>query len=243
MIAGILSIDAVNQKQLGTPGACLIQSHYVYPRLSRPRLNSGRRQARAAACDGCVLSALQTQLAMPLASKDDIATVLSSLTASCGSTIGFAPNKPPTATTFTISATNGPVDPPSCVGTTYTVSNTDKCQDVSTLEGISTYDLLWSNNLTAWCEDFPKSGSLCIPRSAICKPYTVKTEDTCGSIQQAFGISYAQIVAWNPPLGLGCQGLDKSVGYVICVSPPGGAWVDPRPTTTTPKTRSALGRP
>ncbi|KAJ3577806.1 hypothetical protein NPX13_g2762 [Xylaria arbuscula] len=133
-IASILSFDAANQNFTGTP-------------------------PDSAFCNTCILSVLQTQLAMPLASRDDIATYFSSLTSSCGSTTGFSPSPPQTATIFTM--IGSPTPTTSCDGKTYT------------------------------------------------------------------------IIGWNPSLGVGCQGLESAIGYVICVSTPGGDWVNPNTTEVT----------
>ncbi|KAI0449631.1 hypothetical protein F5B21DRAFT_509009 [Xylaria acuta] len=206
-IASALSFDVANQNFTGTP-------------------------PDSAFCNTCVLSALQTQLAMPLASRDDIATYFSSLTSSCGSTSGFSPSPTPTATIFTKTGSPTPSPTPTCVGKTYTIGASDTCQGISTSQGISTYDLIWNNNLTALCENFPASGRLCIPSAATCKPYTVLSTDTCYSIQDKFSLLYSQIIAWNPSLGVGCQGLKSTVGYVICVSTPGGNWINPNTSDT-----------
>lgn len=109
-------------------------------------------------------------------------------------------------------------------------------------EGISTDDLMVRNGLSAFCSHFPGAGrDLCIPEEKVCKPYTVKESDTCGSLQREFSIRYAQLIAWNPTLGPKCAHLDRHVGYVICISNPGGDWVDtnPPPPITT-ETKSVL---
>ncbi|KAI1120092.1 hypothetical protein F5Y10DRAFT_290339 [Nemania abortiva] len=199
-IASVLSFDAANQNFTGTPSTSAI-------------------------CNTCVLSALQTQLAMPLASRPDIFSYFSSLTSSCGSTTGFSPSPTPSGTTYTIAGT--PTATPTCAGKTYTISASDTCQSISTSQGISTYDLIWNNNLTSACDNFPTSGTLCIPSSASCETYTVLATDTCYSIQSKFSLLYSQIISWNPSLGVSCEGLDATVGLVICVSTPGGAWINP----------------
>ncbi|KAH8891660.1 hypothetical protein GQ53DRAFT_590351, partial [Thozetella sp. PMI_491] len=176
--------------------------------------------APSAYCNDCILSVLHTQLAMPMASKDNLATVLSSLTSSYRSIQGLSTTKTVAATTFTIAPTKSTT--PTCSGSVYTVQSSDSCQSISTSKRISTYDLLWSNNLSSGCSDFPASGVLCIPFKATCEPYLVKTGESCSSIMQKFSISYAQLITWNPPLGLGCQGMESLIGYVICISPPGG---------------------
>ncbi|KAI0141569.1 hypothetical protein GGR57DRAFT_404025 [Xylariaceae sp. FL1272] len=199
-IASALSFDATNQKFTATPPTSAI-------------------------CNTCVLSALQTQLAMPLASKPDISSMFKSWTSSCKSTTGFSPKPTPTGTTFTISATAMPS--PTCAGKIYTLKSSDTCQSVSTSQEISTADMIWENNLTSHCENFPTSGTLCIPSAANCEPYTVLGTDTCSSIQSKFGILYSQLISWNPSLGIGCQALNSTVGLVICVSTPGGGWINP----------------
>ncbi|KAI3336890.1 hypothetical protein HD806DRAFT_475086 [Xylariaceae sp. AK1471] len=199
-IASVLKFDATSQNFTETP-------------------------ATSAICNTCVLSAIQTQLAMPLASKPDIASYFSSLTSSCGSTTGFKPSPTPTGTTFTIAAT--PAASPRCVGKTYTIGASDTCQKISASQGISTYDLIWNNNLTSACENFPKSGTLCIPLVASCETYTVLATDTCSSIQSKFSLLYSQLISWNPSLGVACQGLSATVGFAICVSTPGGSWINP----------------
>ncbi|KAI1108518.1 hypothetical protein F5Y14DRAFT_82245 [Nemania sp. NC0429] len=204
-IASVLKFDATSQNFTATPPTSAI-------------------------CNTCVLSAIQTQLAMPLASKPDIASYFSSLTSSCGSTTGFKPSPTPTGTTFTITAT--PAASPRCVGKTYTIGASDTCQKISTSQGISTYDLLWNNNLTKGCENFPKSGTLCIPSAASCETYTVLATDTCASIQTKFKLLYSQLIAWNPSLGIACQALSETVGFAICVSTPGGSWINPNASDT-----------
>lgn len=106
-------------------------------------------------------------------------------------------------------------------------------------EGISTDDLTSYNSLSSLCNYFPKAGTdLCIPSTRTCQPYTVQSSDTCSSLQSQFGISYAQLIAWNPSLGAKCKNIARYVGYVICASNPGGAWTNPSPTSTTTSSRS-----
>ncbi len=126
---------------------------------------------------------------------------------------------------------------PTCEGKTSTISSTDTCVNISMREGISTDDLLSYNSLSSFCHPFPKEGeSLCIPDSRKCEPYTVLETDTCKSLQKQFGISYSQLISWNPSLGPKCNNIASYVDYVICGSNPGGNWVNPNPppsTTTT----------
>lgn len=123
---------------------------------------------------------------------------------------------------------------PACSGTKYTISSTDTCVGISMNKGISTDDLLSYNLLPSLCNYFPKAGtSLCIPDSQVCQPYTVQKDDTCSSLQSQFKISYAQLIAWNPSIGPKCSNIEQYIGYAICVSNPGGNYVNPSPTTIT----------
>lgn len=46
--------------------------------------------------------------------------------------------------------------------------------------------------------------------------YTVKSGDSCSSVESTFGITFTQLYAWNPAIGSNCQYL--VVGDAICVS-------------------------
>ncbi|KAK8084055.1 hypothetical protein PG996_002836 [Apiospora saccharicola] len=131
-------------------------------------------------------------------------------------------------TTDFVIPTANPVTP-NCTGTQHVISGSDTCVKISMAEGISTDDLARENQIPSFCYQFPKTGSLCIPANRKCKPYTVKSTDTCASLQSAFGIKYAQLISWNPTLGPKCNNIASVVGYVICATTPGGAWVNPNP--------------
>jgi LysM repeat protein len=188
-------------------------------------------------CDDCFLKAMQTQLQMPLLSNPDMATTFTSLTKKCSKT-GFSVTSTDTKTQWVIRGTpvstsggDSTPKPTGCVGTTYTVKSGDTCQSISLSQSISTGDLLEANNLQAFCEKFPKSGSLCIPTAAKCKTYTVETGDTCTSIADAHGLTWTQVVTWNDVFGLACQNIERVIGYTACVSNPGGDWVNPKPSS------------
>lgn len=138
--------------------------------------------------------------------------------------------------------TTGPV--PTCEGTVHTIQAGDTCQSVSLGRGVSTSELLRVNNLEAFCNNFPTSGTLCIPSKKVCKPYQLRTDgsDTCASIGKANNATYAQIVSWNSDFGSYCNNLGRLAAnsFIVCVSTPGGAWVHPspglEPTTSVPTT-------
>ncbi|KAK8036494.1 hypothetical protein PG991_001631 [Apiospora marii] len=212
-----LHIDPVNQQASETPG---------------------RRHATTVLCNDCYLSIISTQLAMPLASTSLLASDFTQLTSSCKKT-GWTLSPPPTGTTYSIRPTANPATP-NCTGTQHVISGSDSCVGISMAEGISTDDLARENQIPSFCYQFPKTGSLCIPANRKCKPYTVKSTDTCASLQSAFGIKYAQLISWNPTLGPKCNNLASVVGYVICATTPGGAWVNPNPAPV-PTTSWATG--
>ncbi len=93
--------------------------------------------------------------------------------------------------------------------------------------------LLTANGLQAFCNDFPTSGTLCIPSAKICQPYQLKVDltDTCSSIARQKGVTWTQLVSWNPELGEYCENIVALArgSQVICVSNPGGDWVNPSP--------------
>ncbi|KAM7184015.1 hypothetical protein V8F33_013246 [Rhypophila sp. PSN 637] len=196
------------------------------------------------ACNSCALSILSTQLQMPLGNTmAELKTQYSSLTSSCKvSSMTITP-----LATTTAWVTTAPTSTPApCVGTQYTVKTGDNCRSVSLAQGISTNDLLVTNELRSFCANFPAPGAkICIPTAKKCKPYQLKADlsDECRTIADKEGIRWVQLVSWNPELGEYCEYLHRLAkeGHVICVSMPGGKWVNPNPetpvvTTTAPET-------
>ncbi|TDZ32582.1 LysM domain-containing protein [Colletotrichum spinosum] len=181
------------------------------------------------ACDKCFLSSIALRIQQPLASDELMASKFSSLTSSCGSTT-FAITTPAT-TTWAIPPTSEPTSTPKCVGTTYTIQSGDTCLSISKSRGISTSQLLVANHLPAFCSSFPSSGTVCIPDSSSCKTYETAKGDKCRDVADKNGISWTQVVTWNPELGQACEYIDNfaSRGYVLCASNPGGSWVHPFP--------------
>ncbi|KAH8812332.1 hypothetical protein F5884DRAFT_651841, partial [Xylogone sp. PMI_703] len=145
------------------------------------------------------------------------------------------------ATTL-FSATPTPT-PAGCSGSTYTIKSDDTCQSISISQGISTVALLTANNLQSKCLNFPKSGSLCIPASGKCQVHTVAANETCSSLADTYSVTWAQIVSWNAIVGVGCTKISSYVGYQLCVSNPGGTYVNPYPSPTTATTSTSLQWP
>ncbi len=124
-----------------------------------------------------------------------------------------------------------------CAGTVYAIQPGDTCQSISLDKGIGTEHLLHANSLRAYCHQFPTTGNLCIPDDRLCTPYQLHVigNDTCVSIAEEHGITWAQVISWNPEVGTYCDNLDQLAphGHVLCVSHPGGDYVNPSPDPTT----------
>lgn len=98
--------------------------------------------------------------------------------------------------------------------------------------------MLQANGLQAYCSNFPTSGSVCIPTSMRCSPYALQVGDTCDTIASKRGLTKPQVVSWNQEVGPLCGNIGKlaSKGMTLCVSNPGGDWVDPSPSDHQPTT-------
>ncbi|KAK4441912.1 carbohydrate-binding module family 50 protein [Podospora aff. communis PSN243] len=190
-----------------------------------------------ATCDGCFLSSLAQVLGMPYSSGSLYSTALSELQVSCRTTIAVTS---PTKSTWSIPpATTLPA--PSCRGTTYTIKAGDTCQSIAMAQGFSTAQLVEANGLVAYCRSFPGAGAtICMPDSLKCTPYALRVGDNCNRIAAANKVPYAQIVSWNPEVGELCGNIERltNTTMVICISTPGGAWVDPSPAPSSTSSSS-----
>ena len=83
-----------------------------------------------------------------------------------------------------------------CNGKTYEIQSQDDCYSISTKEQIGTAWLLTDNNLQAYCNEFPKNGSLCLVNK--CSVYTVEANDTCSTVATKNHVTETQLKFWNP---------------------------------------------
>ncbi|EOD48364.1 hypothetical protein UCRNP2_4885 [Neofusicoccum parvum UCRNP2] len=183
----------------------------------------------SSACDLCAVKALQFAAGSPYYEGPVLQaeSVYQKYTSSCGvSNLPMATTTLPflTSTSTTASPT------PTCAGKAYTIQGGDDCHTIAKSQGIGTMWLLTDNNLPAWCGDFPTTGDLCLVNT--CSIYTVQQNDTCDSIASANSISTVQLQAWNPSINAGCNNLNSSVGYEICVDEPGQKYITPNETFT-----------
>jgi hypothetical protein len=171
-------------------------------------------------CSDCWLGGLAQQLSSPLGYDEGLASNLASLTSSCTannyaftSPTAYALNS--TATTLPPTVTATP--PPTCTGS-YVVQAADDCNSVARALNVSTFNLLYQNNLDLYCKNFAAAvgTSLCIP--ANCNTYTWQALDSCNSVVSNFtGMTVPQFLAWNPNFNSLCQNSLNYVGYTVCL--------------------------
>lgn len=208
-IRNALKIDPDTQKMTGDPGP-------------------------EATCNTCVASMLSTQLQMQLAHNNLVtSSVFKSFTSSCRIS-NMSPTPPATSTTFvSVPTTSGGTPTPTCSGKVHAISSGENCRSISLKESISTNELLLANELEAWCNNFPTSGTVCIPEKKKCQPHQLNYNgsDSCASLASQYNVTWAQIVSWNIEVGTYCDKIRRLAanGFVICVSTPGGEWVNPHP--------------
>ncbi|KAL4739523.1 hypothetical protein BDV11DRAFT_169938 [Aspergillus similis] len=178
------------------------------------------------ACSDCWLGGQAAQLNNPLGYDANLASQFASLTLSCNATGKYPTTSPTsyamnaTATTTKAPATTAPVT--SCTGS-YTVQEGDGCHSVALSLGVSTYDLLYTNDLDLYCQNFASAvnSTLCVPPG--CETRVWQASDSCESVVSTLdGVTVPQFLAWNPNFNSLCQNSVNFVNYVVCVSPPGG---------------------
>ncbi|KAK6433415.1 hypothetical protein LTR95_010410 [Oleoguttula sp. CCFEE 5521] len=185
-------------------------------------------------CSDCVLGTYQLQLSNVQGYDSDLASSYTSLTSSCQAT-GYPLTSPPANTvTRTSATTTGSPTPTAAKACSFnfTVKAGDDCHSISNAQKVSTNNVLYLNNLEAGCTDFPAAGAnLCMPHT--CDVYTVKANDTCYGISQAYDNAFtnSQLISWNIDINRGCDNLELLVDNQICVSFPGDTTA---PTVTAP---------
>lgn len=83
---------------------------------------------------------------------------------------------------------------------------------------MSTYNLLYYNNLDIYCQNFAAAvgDNLCVPPQ--CTTYTWQAQDTCNSVvSQLAGVTVPQFLSWNPNFNSLCQNVGNFIGYEVCV--------------------------
>ncbi|KAI0191720.1 LysM domain-containing protein [Xylaria flabelliformis] len=153
-------------------------------------------------CSYCQLRVQQIQLSSPFGYSEIYAESFAKLTADCGAT-GYSYAAP---TQYALNATASAPATPACTGSSYTTQDGDTCISVSASNGISTYNLITGNALSAGCANFLTTGTaLCLQKT--CNTYQLQYGDTCDSLTAGWNITFAQLQAWNPMINAGCSNL------------------------------------
>ncbi|RYP36756.1 hypothetical protein DL768_010914 [Monosporascus sp. mg162] len=63
-----------------------------------------------------------------------------------------------------------------------------------------------------------------------CQTYAVQSGDTCQSISETVGVTWAQIISWNPEIDQLCSNLETFLGTDICITNPRGDFSIPTNT-------------
>ncbi|SPO07097.1 uncharacterized protein DNG_09791 [Cephalotrichum gorgonifer] len=184
---------------------------------------SGDNETVVDPCDLCFIKRLKLEAESPYYSGQDLVSqgVYESKTSSCSvSDMPLTMSSLPVEITITPEPTQG-----ACKGTTYDIQPGDNCRSIATSQNIGLYWLLTDNGLGSFCSDFPTSGLLCLVNT--CETYSLQANDTCKAIAKVASITVTQLHAWNPVIGTGCSNLGYLLGDPICISQPGGDYIDP----------------
>ncbi|KAL4958979.1 uncharacterized protein BDV14DRAFT_194147 [Aspergillus stella-maris] len=178
------------------------------------------------ACSDCWLGGQAVRLSNPLGYDANLASQFASLTSSCNATGMYSTTSPTSyainATATTTSAPTATTPATSCTGS-YTVQEGDECNSVALELGVSTYDLLYTNDLDIYCQNFASAvnSTLCVPPG--CDTHVWQGSDSCESVVNTLhGVTVPEFLSWNPNFNSLCQNSVNFLNYVVCVSPPGG---------------------
>ncbi|KAI2720884.1 hypothetical protein CBS147332_4124 [Penicillium roqueforti] len=177
-------------------------------------------------CSDCWLGGLALELASPFGYDDVMAQNYASLTSSCNATTySYAT---PTQYALNVTATTKPAAvtttmASSCTGS-YEVSVGDTCNSVAQALNVSTYSLLYMNNLDLYCLNWDSTvvnTTLCIPPQ--CETRVWQSTDTCDSVVSGLSnVTIPQFLTWNPNFNALCQNAVNYIDYMVCIGPPGG---------------------
>jgi hypothetical protein len=117
----------------------------------------------------------------------------------------------------------------SCLsGIKYATVAGDTCDSIATTYKVSSAALFIGHDNLFECEDIAVGTKLCMPIQ--CETvYTIKSEDTCISIEKAQSVGYKDgttLRKYNPWINYDCSNLhivsDVAYGHVICLTPQSG---------------------
>ncbi|PYI36128.1 hypothetical protein BP00DRAFT_474788 [Aspergillus indologenus CBS 114.80] len=106
----------------------------------------------------------------------------------------------------------------------YTVQEDDDCNSAALALNVSTYSLLYTNNLDLYCQNWVTAAvnsTLCVPPQ--CETSVWQMQDSCNSVVNGLvNVTVPQFLSWNPNFDSLCQNAVNYIGYVVCIGPPGG---------------------
>lgn len=208
-------------KDPGTGQYC--NSYFTTLAASLPADTSMASLPVAQVCSPCILALGRQMQATSYSNYNDaIATEWSTIQTKCG--VKYPTAVPPlqtNATEFSGFASPGTPASTTCLsGNTYTVVSGDDCIKISSLKKVSTGALIVLNQLFPDCSNLLGGQSLCLPQT--CSTVVVKAGQTCYGIANAAGITYTQLLSWNPTINGQCTNLIANQN--ICISQPGAAY-------------------
>lgn len=150
---------------------------------------------------------------------EDLADQWTALQGRCGTSYDTDIQPPDTNATNVFGyAVNYPTATSCWSDSTYTVVSGDNCGSIAISQNVATGSLITLNNILPGCTNLQIGQVLCLPQT--CTTYSVQPGDTCFGIADTHGITFTQLLSYNPSLNPTCTNLIS--GTNICVSLPGG---------------------
>jgi hypothetical protein len=112
-------------------------------------------------------------------------------------------------------------------GKTIVTKQGDSCDSIALANSVSGASLYYINANLPDCKSIEAGLQLCLPQT--CNTHMVKEGESCVEVGVNAGTSWMNLIAWNLMLDARCSNLWVSTpfwGHVICVTAPGGDFVD-----------------
>ncbi|RDB24798.1 hypothetical protein Hypma_007466 [Hypsizygus marmoreus] len=129
---------------------------------------------------------------------------------------------------------SNPADSSCLSGNHYTVQSGDDVQKIAVAHGVATGTLKILNGIFPDGTNLFAGQDLCLPRP--CPTYLVQPNDNCAAVAAAHGLTFAQLVSYNPSINLDCTNLLSDTN--ICIGASGATYT---PTTIPGATSTTSG--
>lgn len=106
----------------------------------------------------------------------------------------------------------------------YITQESDTCDSIALAYNVSSASLFIGNEDLHDCSTIKEGITLCIPLSCS-ELYTVRSGDTCESIERGLNLAKNNLIIWNSWIDADCRNLQAGLlwyGNIICLSPQGG---------------------